>query len=111
MSPDGFTVLVGRDAVTNDLLTFRLAAPADFWLHVAGSSGSHVVVRNPDGLAALPRETLRFAAGLAVRYSSARNAGRTPVHVARRRDVGKDRRAPDGEVSVRGGRTVYAGAS
>jgi len=110
LSPDGLVVLVGRDAGANDLLTFRLAAPDDFWLHVAGTSGSHVVVRNPERLPALPRDTARFAAALAVRYSRARSAGRVPVHLARRRDVAKDRRAPDGEVTVRQCRTVYSGA-
>jgi predicted ribosome quality control (RQC) complex YloA/Tae2 family protein len=105
-SPDGFTVLVGRDAVANDLLTFRLAAPDDLWLHVEGTSGSHVVIRNPDRLPRLPRETVRFAAALAVRYSRARTAGRVPVHVAKRSDVSKSRNAPDGEVTVRRSRTV-----
>ena len=57
VSPDGFVVLVGRGAAENDLLTIKLASPKDFWLHVAAGSGSHVVVRNPDGVDALPRET------------------------------------------------------
>jgi len=111
VSPDGLVVLVGRDARANDLLTFRLAAPGDFWLHVAGTSGSHVVVRNPENLAKLPLETARFAAALAVRYSRARAAGRVPVHLARRSDVAKDRRAPDGEVTLRRCKTVYSGAT
>ena len=109
VSPDGFVVLVGRDARANDLLTFRLAAPTDFWLHVADASGSHVVVRNPTGRASLPRETIRFAAALAVRYSAARHAGRVAVHLARRSDVTKHRRSPDGEVTVLQARTVYSG--
>ena len=109
VSPDGFVVLVGRDARANDLLTFRLAAPTDFWLHVADGSGSHVVVRNPEGLATLPKSTVRFAAALAVRYSGARHAGRVAVHLTRRSDVTKHRRSPDGEVSVLHSRTVYSG--
>jgi predicted ribosome quality control (RQC) complex YloA/Tae2 family protein len=108
VSPDGLIVLVGRDARANDLLTFHLAAPDDFWLHVAGTSGSHVVVRNPEGRASLPRDTLRFAAALAVSYSRVRRAGRVAVHVARRSDVTKHRRAPDGEVTVLHARTVYS---
>ena len=68
-SPDGMEILVGRSASDNDVLTFKIAAQKDFWMHVAGESGSHVVVRNPDGLDALPRETLRYAAALAAGYS------------------------------------------
>src|SRR5690349_4100193 len=75
LSPDGLIVLVGRTAADNDLLTFKLGAARDFWLHVSGASGSHVVVRNPDNLERLPRETLRFAAALAAGYSKARAAG------------------------------------
>ena len=69
VSPDGFIVLVGRTASDNDILSVKLGAPQDFWMHVAGDSGSHVVVRNPEGLERLPRETLRFAAALAAGYS------------------------------------------
>ena len=49
---EGFEVLVGRGDEENDVLTFEIAAPEDFWLHVAGGvPGSHVVVRNPEKLA------------------------------------------------------------
>jgi hypothetical protein len=76
-------VLVGRTARDNDTLTFKLASQNDFWLHVAGATGSHVVVRNPEGLSRLPRDTLRFAASLAVGYSKAQRGGQVTVHVAR----------------------------
>ena len=108
VSPDGFIVLVGRTAADNDIVTCKLAAPKDFWLHVAAESGSHVVVRNPDGLDRLPRETLRFAAGLAAGYSKARHAGRVAVHVARGADVHKRRGAPPGEVMLDRFTTVHA---
>jgi predicted ribosome quality control (RQC) complex YloA/Tae2 family protein len=100
VSPQGFVVLVGRTAHDNDILTFKLAAPRDFWFHVSGESGSHVVVRNPEGLDRLPRETERFAAALAAGYSKARNAGRVAVHVTRCADVHKSRGAPAGQVTL-----------
>ena len=100
VSPDGFTVLVGKSAADNDDLSLRLCAPHDFWFHLAGESGSHVVVRNPERLERLPRETERFAAALAAGYSKARNAGRVAVHVARGADVSKRRGQPPGEVEL-----------
>ncbi len=106
-SPDGFVVLVGRTAADNDIVTFKLGAAADFWFHVAGESGSHVVVRNPDGLERLPRETVRFAAALAARYSRARDAGRVAVHVAQCRDVRKPRGARAGTVTLTRYGTVH----
>src|SRR6187549_2677033 len=98
VSPDGFTVLVGRTAEDNDVLSMRLCEPADFWFHLATDSGSHVVVRNPQRLERLPRETERFAAGLAAGYSRGKGAKRATVHAARGADVTKDRGQPAGEV-------------
>ena len=105
-SPDGLVVLVGRSAADNDVLTFKLAAPDDFWLHAAGTSGAHVVVRNPERLERLPRDTQRFAAALAAAHSGAGGSGRIPVHVATCRDVDKPRRAPPGTVTLRRSWTI-----
>jgi hypothetical protein len=100
-SPDGMVVLVGRTARDNDILSLKLAAPRDFWFHVAGESGSHVVVRNPDNVDALPRETKRFAAGLAAGYSKARRGGKVAVHMARAGDITKPRGLAAGKVHLR----------
>lgn len=106
-SPDGLTILVGKSAADNDLLSLKLGRPYDFWLHVAGESGSHVVVLNPDKLPRLPRDTQQMAAALAARYSKARAGGRVAVHLASCGDVGKRRGAPAGEVTLRRYDTVY----
>jgi predicted ribosome quality control (RQC) complex YloA/Tae2 family protein len=108
VSPDGMTVLVGKSAADNDLLSLRLADPPDFWLHVAGESGSHVVVRNPERLERLPRETQRFAAALAAGHSRARRGGRVAVHVTTCAEVSKRRGAPAGEVLLGRFATVHA---
>jgi predicted ribosome quality control (RQC) complex YloA/Tae2 family protein len=99
---DGFEVLVGKGDAENDALTFRVGEPKDFWLHVAGPSGSHVVVRNPDGLEELPRAVLERAAALAAWYSKARGSrGKVEVHVCRVADVSKPRGFPPGQVLLR----------
>jgi predicted ribosome quality control (RQC) complex YloA/Tae2 family protein len=108
VSPDGMTILVGRTAADNDVLSLQLAAPRDFWLHVAGESGSHVVVRNPQGLERLPRDTERLAAALAARYSKARRGGRVAVHLATCGEVSKPRGLPAGQVVLGRYRTVHA---
>jgi predicted ribosome quality control (RQC) complex YloA/Tae2 family protein len=96
---EGFEVLVGRGDVENDVLTFEVAAPEDFWLHVAGGvPGSHVVVRNPEDLAELPPAVIARAAALAAHHSKARGRRRVEVHLCRVADVGKRRGAPPGEV-------------
>ena len=111
VSPEGFVVLVGRTAADNDVLTFKLAAPHDLWLHVAAESGSHVVIRNPDRLDKLPRDTVRYAAALAARHSRARDGGRVAVHVARQADVSKPRGFAPGKVQLRRYETVHARAA
>lgn len=106
VSPDGFTVLVGRAAADNDLLTFKLGSARDFWLHVAAGSGSHVVVRNPDKVDRLPRDTERYAAALAAGYSKGRKGGRVAVHVATCAEVSKPRGAAPGKVALRRPKTI-----
>ena len=104
---DGFEVLIGRGDEENDFLTFEIAAPEDFWLHVAGGvAGSHVVIRNPEKHEALPDEIVRRAAELAAWHSKARHAGRVEVHVCRVADVRKPRGAAAGEVALRQWRRV-----
>lgn len=108
VSPDEMVVLVGRSAEDNDLLSLRLASPRDFWLHVASGPGSHVVVRNPEGLRRLPRETQRFAAGLAAAHSNSRAGGRVAVHLAFAGEVSKPRGFAPGKVEIRRWDTVVA---
>jgi predicted ribosome quality control (RQC) complex YloA/Tae2 family protein len=98
---EGFAVLVGKGDAENDRLTFEIADPRDWWLHVAGYSGSHVVVSNPDELDELPRPVLERAAELAAWHSKARGTGKVEVHVCRVADVSKPRGAPVGTVRLR----------
>src|SRR5688572_31005136 len=54
------------------------------------------VVRNPEGLDRLPKETEQLAASLAAGYSKAKKGGRVAVHVCRCEDVSKPRGFPPG---------------
>lgn len=107
-TPDGWTILVGRSARDNDLLTLKLCGPRDFWFHLAGAPGSHVVVRNPESREALPRATELLAAGLAARFSKARNGGWVTVHACRGAEVRKRPGQPAGEVTLERFRTLRA---
>ncbi len=99
---EGFEILIGKGDEENDRLTFEVAEPDDLWLHVGGgSSGSHVVIRNPEKLDVVAKEVVRRAAELAAWHSKARAAGRVEVHVCRVSDVTRRRGAPAGEVMLR----------
>jgi predicted ribosome quality control (RQC) complex YloA/Tae2 family protein len=46
---EGWDVLIGRNNEGNDYLTHHLARPEDYWFHVHGAAGSHVVLRRGKG--------------------------------------------------------------
>jgi predicted ribosome quality control (RQC) complex YloA/Tae2 family protein len=99
---EGFEVLVGKGDADNDHLTFGVGEPHDFWLHVAGPAGSHVVIRNPEKLDEAPRAVIERAAELAAWHSKARGArGKVEVHLCRVADVSKPRGFPPGQVLLR----------
>lgn len=97
---EGFEVLIGRSAADNDMLTFRVAKPADSWLHVAGGTpGSHVVIKNPERVA-IPKSVVEQAASYAAWYSKARAGGSVEVHYCKVSDIRKPRGAPAGLVHL-----------
>ena len=98
---EGFEVLIGKGDADNDQLTFKVAAPLDLWLHVANSPGSHVVVRNPERIADLPRGVIERAAELAAFFSKAREGGKVEVHYCRAADVSKPRGFAPGKVMLK----------
>ena len=97
---DGWEILVGKTARENDILSLKVGRPQDFWFHVAGMAGSHVVARHPDRPDRLPREVKQVAAGLAAYFSKAREGGRVSVHWTTCRHVSKRRGAPPGQVQL-----------
>jgi len=66
------------------------------------------VVRNPEGLERMPRETARYAAALAAGHSKLAAGGRTAVHVTTRAEVSKPRGYRPGMVLLGKYTTVYA---
>ena len=103
---EGFEVLIGKGDADNDQLTFKVAAPHDLWLHVANPPGSHVVVRNPERIAELPRALIERAAELAAFFSKARDGGKAEVHYCRAADVSKPRGFPPGKVLLKQWKSV-----
>jgi predicted ribosome quality control (RQC) complex YloA/Tae2 family protein len=93
-----WTLLVGGQADVNDYVSFRLAAPADFWLHAADYPGAHVVLRNPRRLTDLPPEVLRRAAEVAAWFSKARGRGPVDVRWTQARYLRKGKGMPVGMV-------------
>eukprot|EP00802_Teleaulax_amphioxeia_P015601 Tamp_15692.p1 GENE.Tamp_15692~~Tamp_15692.p1 ORF type:complete len:372 (+),score=70.21 Tamp_15692:165-1280(+) len=95
---DGTEIRVGRGAKDNDELTLKERDNNDWWLHVSGCPGSHVVIRNT--AEEIPRETVMDAAVLATKFSQA--PPRSAVSLTRCRDVTKPPGAKPGLVQLRG---------
>ncbi|HEY3217252.1 MAG TPA: NFACT RNA binding domain-containing protein [Candidatus Eisenbacteria bacterium] len=93
---EGWHVLVGRTNEGNDYLTHHLARPEDYWFHVHGAAGSHVVLRRGKGKSEPSKRTIAEVAGWAAFYSQARTAGQVPVIVTRKKHVRKPRKGPPG---------------
>jgi predicted ribosome quality control (RQC) complex YloA/Tae2 family protein len=98
--PGGWVVLAGRTDADNDRLSLEVAQPNDWWFHVRGMSGSHVILRakpdkEPD------RQTLKRAAAIAAYHSKARTGGVVPVSSTQARYVTKPRGAKPGTVKIR----------
>lgn len=97
---DGWTVLVGRSARENDILTHRYASPSDLWFHARQAQGAHVVLRR-DGKKAQPtRQAIEEAAAIAAFYSKARTSASVPVSYTERRYVKKVRKGPPGTAAM-----------
>ncbi len=97
---EGREIYVGRNARENDEVTFEIATPDDFWLHVGEYTGSHVVVRNPNRDKELEQSVLIKAAQIAAFFSQARNTSKVEVHYTRRKNVVKPKRAKAGTVRL-----------
>ena len=66
----GFTVLVGRNNIQNDKLTFKTGRKGDIWLHSQNCPGSHTLLV-ADGKE-IPDDAIVEAAEIAAFYSSAK---------------------------------------
>ncbi len=102
----GLEVLVGRNNVQNDELTFRTARRTDLWLHVQKLHGAHVILCCRDEVP--DEKSVYEAACLAAYYSEGAQGGRVPVDATQVRFVKKPRAARPGKVIYTDQRTVIA---
>lgn len=96
----GWTVLAGKTDADNDYLSLKMAKPNDFWFHVRGMPGSHVVLRGKKGEEP-GKSVLKEAAAIAAYHSKAKNAGVTPVSCTQAKYVSKPGGAKPGTVTIR----------
>lgn len=102
----GWNILVGKEGSSNEILTFKIASNEDVWLHVKGSPGSHVVIRNPSR-SEIPQDVLEFAASLAAYYSKAKMNAKVPVDYTLVKYVKRHPSGKRGAVLIRNQKTIW----
>ena len=78
---------VGKNNYQNDELTFKFAAPNDWWFHAKNIPGSHVVVKT--GGDVLSDSTFEEAARLAAFYSKGKSQDKVEIDYTEKRNVKK----------------------
>ena len=102
-APSGRIILVGKNNLQNDKLTFS-ADLNEIWLHAKDMPGSHVIIvgEDPDD------DTIVYAARLAAAYSSGAGSSKVPVDYTKRRYVKKPSGSRPGFVIYTNQKTLLA---
>jgi len=100
----GTLIFLGKNNIQNDYLTHTVASRNEYWFHVQGGPGSHVVVKSE---AIPPENTLRAAANLAAYYSKFRNSSSVPVDYTQIKNLKKIPGQKGSKVIITGHRTIF----
>ena len=103
-SSDGLDIYVGKNNKQNDVLTLKMAASNDIWLHTKDIPGSHVIIRKLQQ--DIPDTTLLEAAHLSAYYSKAKQSSNVQVDYAQVRNVKKPSGAKPGMVIYENNKTL-----
>ncbi len=106
LSSDKLRLMVGRNSLENDTLTFRIARGNDLWFHARGVSGSHLVVRM-EKRKELPPQTLLEAATLALYFSVYRKAGKGEVMYTHKKYLQRPKNGKAGSVICAQEKTLF----
>lgn len=102
---DGYSILVGKHAESNEKLLNYFSDKNDIWLHAKDVSGSHVIIKVKKGKD-LPTQVLEKGASLAAYYSKNRKQNLVTVMYTLRKFVRKIKGAEKGHVTVSNEKTL-----
>ena len=71
MTSDGYEILAGRNNIQNEQLTFHTASRRDWWFHVMGLPGTHVILKTKPNEEMPSDNAVLEAASLAAFFSKA----------------------------------------
>ena len=94
-----YEILVGKNAVKNEKLTFHFAKKDDLFLHAKDSPGSHVIIKRKSNQN-FPQNVIEKAASFAAFYSKNKSVAFCRVLYTPKKYVRKAKEAPAGTVIV-----------
>lgn len=103
---NGYNVYCGKNNLSNDSLTMKTAEGSDFWFHVKGAAGSHVIMQcayDDDP----PEADFTDAAMIAAVNSSQRDGVMVPVDYTRVKNIKKPTGSKPGFVTYKTNWTAY----
>lgn len=106
ISEAGIKIWVGKSAHDNDKLTFSYSKGSDWWLHVSGVPGSHVLIKIPKDQEP-DRETLLDAMQCAIFYSKAKQEKTVEICVTQKKFVSRFGKGQPGKVQISQHRLVH----
>ena len=108
-SVDGWEILVGENATSNDFLTTKVASSSDIWLHVRAATSAHGVIRAQNRPASVSAAAIRHAAELVAARSEVKHSTLIPVDYTLKKYVRKPRKSAPGAVTYQNEKTIYVG--
>lgn len=102
---NGYSILVGKHAESNDKILSHFSDKNDIWLHAKDVGGSHVLIKNKNKQP-IPESIIEKAAELAAYFSKNRKQNLVTVTYTFRKFVRKIKGADKGKVTVSNEKTL-----
>ncbi|CCO24976.1 NFACT RNA binding domain-containing protein [Maridesulfovibrio hydrothermalis] len=100
VSSDGFLMIRGKNSKANHEILSKVSSVFDYWFHVQGGPGSHVILKRDHPGQEVPERTFEEAATLAALKSYRCNDSKADVMCALVKDVRKVKGYAHGQVAV-----------
>ena len=85
----GFEIYIGKNNKQNDFLISKIASGEDLWFHGQNFPSSHVILKIPNNKKEPTPDVLEFCAKLTKENSKARNGGKAPIIMTKRKNLKK----------------------
>lgn len=106
-SVDGWEILVGENATSNDYLTTKIAVSSDIWFHVRAATSAHGIIRAQNRPGSVSPAALQQAAEMVAARSEVKHSSLIPVDYTLKKYVRKPRKSAPGAVTYQNEKTLF----